>query len=382
MLARGILGAMDRFVRIAGAIFGKIHIGYQLLYHRYINQHYEEFEGDARDISRQIVERLWAGDFHRTSLGHFNFFWIRDFGTVAESLVHLGYGDQVRRTLNWALLHYMEANHVTLCIDKFGNTFNAPPKEAIDALPWLLHALAVSEYEIRPVEQSFLNAQLYRYVTKFLDPKTGELRPGVRYAEMRDGVLYDRSAYAITMLARLSMCAKKLDLDFPFDANIYRELLNETYWNGQFFKADRATNVWSSECGLMPFFLQIIDDADKAAATFDYILKANYQKLYPLIYCKKSDKFNYRFGMGDLLMPEYQGRTIWTWHGAFYLHTLRKFKRSEYTKEYAKMKKLILRHKTFPELLSLDGTWYKTPIYSGDPGMIWAALFLDLPKEA
>lgn len=371
---------MERFLRVSGAVLGIIRAWFQQLYNRYIDPHFEEFDGDAREICEQIVSRLTEGDFHRTSLGHFDFFWIRDFGTVAESLVRLGHKDEVRRTLNWAMLHYMEVGHVTLCIDSRGNTFNAPARQAIDALPWLLHALVVSDYELRPIERSFLDAHLYRYIDKFLDPSTGDLRAGVRYAEMRDAINYDRSAYAMTMIARMSICAKKLELDFPFDAEIYRKILHEKYWNGRYFKADRSVNAWSSECGLMPFHLGIITDTDKANSTLDYIRETGYEKVYPLQYCKQDDEFDHRFGMGKWLMPEYQGTSIWTWHGTFYLHVLKEYKRPEYAEEYAKFEKLILRHRTFPELLNADGTWYKVPIYSGDPGMIWAALFLDLPE--
>lgn len=358
---------------------GIVRAEYQQLYNRYINQKYEKFDGDAREICEQIITKLWEGDFYRTSLGHFNFFWMRDFGTVAESLTKLGHGDNVRHTLNWAMLHYMKIDHVTLCIDVNGNPFNAPVKQSIDALPWLLHSLVVSEYNLRPMEQSFLNAHLYRYTRKYLDPATGDLKPGVRYAELRDAVNYDRSAYAITMIARMAECAKLLELDFPFDAETYRTILNEAYWNGRFFKADRATDVWSSECGLMPFHLGIITDKAKADKTFDFLRATQYEKLYPLEYCKHWDEFNYRPGMGSWLMRNYTGTTIWTWHGTFYLHSLKRFNRPEYDEEYQKFCQLIERHKTYPEMLNPDGSWYKSPIYSGDPGMVWAALFLDLP---
>lgn len=130
----------------------------------------------------------------------------------------------------------------------------------------------------------------------------------------------------------------------------------------------------------MPFFLGVIDDADKAGSTFDYLAETGYQRLHPLEYCKDWRKFHYRFGMGNFLMPNYTGTTIWTWHGTFYLHSLKKFKRAEYNEEYAKFKQLIERHGTYPELVNPDGSWYKAPFYKSDPGMVWAALFLDLPK--
>ena len=371
---------MELLIRRTGAILGTVRAEYRQIFNRYFGK-VERFEGSAQEICEQVIGKLWEGDFYRTSLGHFDFFWMRDFGTVAESLVKLGHKGRVHHTLSWALLHYQKANHVTLCIDKAGNTFNAPAKKSVDALPWLLHSLEVSDYPLRPIEKRFLNTRLKNYAKVYLDPKTGDLKKHVRYAELRDAVNYDRSAYSMTMIARLSICAKKLGLDFPFEPETYRETLNKTYWNGRFFKADRSTNVYSSECALMPFHLGIIDDKEKAASTFDYIREAGYENVYPLEYCKQSDVFHFRPGMGNWLMPNYTGTTIWTWHGTFYLHGLRKFKRPEYDDEYQKFVKLIERHGTYPEMLNPDGSWYKTLLYNSDPGMVWAALFLTLPDK-
>ncbi len=368
---------MERLYRSIGVVIGTIRVWSRQIYNRYFGK-IERFDGTPREICEQILDRLWEGDFYRTSLGHFDFFWMRDFGTVADSLVRLGEGNNVRHTLNWALLHYMKVDHVTLCIDKAGNTFNAPAKKSIDALPWLLHSLVVSEYKLRPMEAKLLNKRLKNYAATYLHPETGDLKTNVRYAEMRDAVNYDRSAYAIAMIARMSACAQKLKLDFPFSLEVYQKILNENYWNGRFYKADRSTNAWSSECGLMPFFLDVVDSKEKAASTFDYLQESGYQKLYPLEYCKDWSKFHYRFGMGKWLMPNYTGTTIWTWHGTFYLHSLKKFKRPEYDEEYAKFEKLIKRHGTYPELTNPDGSWFKAPLYKADPGMVWVALFLSL----
>ncbi len=372
---------MERSNRFFGAIFGTLRAEFRQIYNRYFGR-IEQFEGTPTEICEQIIDRLWEGDFYRTSLGHFDFFWMRDFGTVAESLMELGYADKVHHTLNWALLHYQKANHVTQCIDKAGNTFNAPAKKSVDALPWLLHSLVVSEYKLRPLEKKFLNERLKNYAKTYLYPKSGDLRPHLRYAEMRDAVNYDRSAYAICLIARMSVCAKKLGLTFPFGVETYQTILNEKYWNGRYYKADRTSNAFSSECGLMPFFHGIITDKEKAASTFDYLRETGYEKLYLLEYCKDWQDFHFRPGMGRWIMPNYTGTTIWTWHGTFYLHSLKKFHRAEYNEEYSKFARLIARHKTYPELVNPDGTWYTAPFYKADPGMVWAALFLSLPKPA
>ena len=368
---------MERFFRTVGVIFGTLRAEYRQIANRYFGK-IERFEGDARAICTQIIDRLWAHDFYRTSLGHFDFFWMRDFGTVAESLVALGKTARVQHTLSWALVHYQKAGTVTLCIDKAGNTFNAPAKRSIDALPWLLHSITVSNYPLNDLEREFLNDQLAWYAGFYLD-ETGDLKPGIRYAELRDAVNYDRSAYAISLIARMSVCAERLELAFPFTVDRYQEILVDIYWHEDYFKADRSNDAYSSECALMPFFLGIIDDAGKIARTFDYVRREGYEALAPLLYCKDWKGFHYRLGMGPFFMPQYTGETIWSWHATFYLHLLKRYERSEYDEEYRKFAALIERHGTYPELLNADGSWYKAPFYSSDPGMVWAALFLTLP---
>lgn len=371
---------MERLNRRIGGIIGTLRAEFWQLFNRYFAG-YEHFDGDARQISQQIVDRLWYEDFYRTSLGHFDFFWMRDFGTVAESLVNIGHKDHVQDTLSWALYYYQRAGEVTLCIDAAGHTFNAPAKRSVDALPWLLHSLVVSDYPLNRMERKFLEGQLRAYCRNMLDPKTGDLRAGIRFAELRDAVHYDRSTYAITLIARMAKCAKILKLNgFPYPESHYKETLLNHYWNGTYFMADHVTNIWSSECGLMPFYLGVITDEKKVNKTLDYINRAKLNKPYPLVYCQHPDAFNYRIGMGKRLMPEYTGRSIWTWHGSFYLHLLSRYKRGEYKEQYESFSALIERHGTYPEMVGPNGEWYKTPIYNGDPGMIWAAIFLELPK--
>lgn len=368
---------MEPLIRKVGAILGTLRAEYRQLANRYFGT-IERFDGNATQICEQVIDKLWEGDFYRTSLGHFDFFWMRDFGTVCKSLVKLGYTERVHHTLAWILFHYRRAGDVTLCVDQAGNTFNAPAKKSVDALPWLLHCLVVSGYPLDSMERKFLAVQLKKYAETFLDAKTGDLR-NVRYAEMRDAVYYDRSAYAITLIAEMARCAHQLGLHaLPAGMEHYKKDLLANYWSGDYFRADRAVDAYSSECALMPFFLGIIDDRQKAAKTFDYIQKAGLNKPYPLVYCQQPDLFHYRFGMGKLLMPNYTGTTMWSWHGTFYLHALKKYNRPEYKEQLHHFIAMIERNKTYPELLNPDGSWYKTLIYKGDPGMVWAALFLSL----
>lgn len=368
---------MKPIIRTAGKIFGLIHAEARQLKNRYFGT-IERFDGTAKEICHQIIDRLWEGNFYRTSLGHFNFFWMRDFGTVAESLVKLGHQEKVHHTLHWALSKYRRSGGITLCIDHAGNTFNAPARRSIDALPWLLHSLVVSHYKLNKAEQHFLEKELRKYAKTYLDQATGILQKG-RYAEMRDAVHYDRSAYSVALIGRMARCVELLKLDgFPFHPQVYQADLVHNYWNGNYFNADRSNDAYSSDSALMPFFLDVINDSHMVQKTCDFITKAKFNSVYPLQYGERDNEFKHRIGMGKYLMPNYTGTTIWTWHATFYLHILKRFKRPEYKAQYARFAELIERHGSYPELVNPDGTWYYAPIYRSDPGMVWAALFEEL----
>lgn len=367
---------MKFFIRNVGRIIGTLRAEKRQLVNRYFGK-VHHYEGDASQICRQIVDTLWEGDFYRTSLGHFDFFWMRDFGTVAESLVRIGYKKHTLHTLKWALLHYRRAGIVTTCIDKAGNCFNAPGA-AVDTLPWLLHSLLVSNYDLNKAERKFLADELKRYRKKYLDT-AGYVRP-MKFAEMRDAVKYDRSAYAVTLIGRMAYCVEMLELDgFPYKLQQYQDELLTRYWNGQYFNADRRTDAFSAECALFPFHLGVIEDAGMAGATLDYITQEKLNQPFPLLYTKQPDSFMYHWWMTKPFMPTYQGMTLWSWHGVFYLHVLRRYNRPEFEEQRDKYAKgMIEKHGTFPEMLNKDGSWYNAPIYKGDPGMVWAALYVEL----
>lgn len=369
---------MHPLSRIIGVVLGTLRAEYRQLHNRY-RGHIGHFNGDARDICGQTLSLLWEGDFYRTSLGHFDFFWMRDFGTVCESLVKLGNTDRVHRTLQFALRHYRRAGHVTLCIDARGNCFDAPSK-SIDALPWLLHSLVVSHYPLNKSDTLFLSHQLKKFCRTYLDT-TGMVR-SMHFAEMRDAVIYDRSAYAVTLVAVLAQSAEQLGLHYPYSVTFYQTILLEHYWNGHYFNADYANTAFSAECALFPFFMGIINSRPMVLQTVRYIHRQRLNEPYPLIYTNTPRKFHYRRWMEAPFMPNYEGDTVWSWHGEFYLHILHHYRLPEYHTEYTKFCAFIERHGMFPELLNIDGSWYNAPIYRGDPGMVWAALFLELPKPS
>lgn len=64
---------MEHFFHVVGALLGSLRAFYRQVHGRYFGS-IERFDGNATQICRQIVEKLWEGNFYRTSLGHFDFF--------------------------------------------------------------------------------------------------------------------------------------------------------------------------------------------------------------------------------------------------------------------------------------------------------------------
>jgi len=370
---------MRPILRLIGRILGNFHAFALQVYGRYFVR-VERFDGNAQQICKQIIDQLWDKDFYRTSLGHYNYFWTRDFGTACAALVHSGHTANVHHTLHWAIKHFRRGGAVTTSIDSVGIAFDAPAgHKAIDSLPWLLHSIWVSHYQLNITEREFLNKQLRHYTRQFLVKSTGHIKPNIHVAEMRDAVLYDRSAYAVTMVARMARCAEKLGLDaFLYSPRIYRDLLLEHYWNGRYFNADYNNTAYSSECALFPFYMGIVDDKTMATKTFNYIDKHNLNHPYPLKYTDQGRSFKHRLTMQAPIMPDYQDRAIWSWHGIFYLRLLKRYNDRRYPEMHARFSRMIERHGTWPEMLNTDGSWYYAPLYRGDPGMLWCVLYLDL----
>jgi hypothetical protein len=274
----------------------------------------------------------------------------------------------------------MKAGKLTTCISVKGKVFDVP-LVSIDALPWMVYLLNLAETRLTGEQRDFLAKQLEIYSTYFIDPTTGQVREGLDYCEVRDAARYSQSAYAVAMLHVLKRDGKVLglavDAHLPLD---YQALLLKDYWNGSYFNADRGNSAFSAECNLLPLWLGV-GGAEHARGVIDEIERRGLADPYPMRYTDEQKSFSYRW-WAKIIMPNYAGTTIWTWHGALYLHALKNAGSSLYEKRKDSFEALLSRYQTFPELLNSDGTWYKSLFYQAERGMSWAAIYLDAVKEA
>ena len=66
----------------------------------------KKYKGDADEICRQAVKACWNGKYFQVSAGHFSEFYMRDFGWSVDSLLKIGYGQEVRKTLEYVMNVY------------------------------------------------------------------------------------------------------------------------------------------------------------------------------------------------------------------------------------------------------------------------------------
>lgn len=333
------------------------------------------FEGNAEDICRQIVETCWNGTFLQTSIGHLKDFWVRDLAICTPALLHLGLRDRVRQSWAWALERFAANGKLTTTVHRWGRTMNFP-SESHDALPWLLRALRdLGDQELLRTYRPFLEREVAWYAKRNVDTATGAIRRAL--VGIRDAVRYHASAYNLTMVGVLSQDLTALSFRNPFRAFNYREILIDRYWTGTHFRADVYGDHFASEANLFPFWTGLIDDRGMWEKIRAYIHALHLTEPYPIKYAPIARTLPAHWYFG-IFAPNYQGTTIWSWLGAVYLQLCQKYRSPGQEEEQRAFTAMIERYGTFPELLSPDGSWYKTLAVRADDGMIWASMYLDL----
>jgi hypothetical protein len=365
-----------------GADFGKFGqeflAGAKVLTRRKAKVPARRFSGSAEEICRDILTHLTHGPIIRVSLGHLNYFWTRDLGTVTGALMRLGYRDQLLGTYRWALRRFREAGRVTTSIAISGQAFDTPTYGA-DSLPWLIRSL-VEIGDKGTVEEfsDFLRHAIKDYIHHVVEVDAKRVRLDRQYSEIRDAIVYHSSTYANTMLLSLVRDLETLNLCPPELKGINDEkLFVRNFWNGKAFDAELNNHALSAEANLFPFWLNVVHEPPLLETTLNTLQAHGLNVPLPLHYTDTPEQFQ-EWQRNRLLNPGYQGATIWTWLGAIYLQLLKRAQRREYPAEQRRFGAMIEQFGTFPEVLQADGSWYRSRFYTGDEGMVWAALYLDL----
>jgi hypothetical protein len=345
----------------------------------------KEYVGDAPQICKQIVKECWNGKFFQVSTTNFPQFWCRDFGWCTQSLMKLGYEQEVRQTLKYALNRFQDAGKITTTITPAGKPYDFPTF-AVDSIPWLIHSIKVSKFYYGNYKE-FLNQQIQKLFDTAVSLKTGLVKSDLHVSSMKDFAVRKSSCYDNCVLAMLTKDLVKMNgLLNPFKDYDYEELLLKHFWNyeqGYFYDDSTKQNYVAGDANLFPFALGIVNDADKLHSALEAIQAAGLDVPLPLKYTAGRSKVN--FIMQEVFMRDYESNTVWTHMGPLFIKLVKsanKWQGEIYQKKYTEMIEKLM---CYPEVLTVQGEGeemevklFQTPFYTADRGMLWAANYLTL----
>jgi len=343
----------------------------------------QEYAGNADQICRKIVRDCWNGQYFQTSTNNFPQFWTRDFGWCTASLIKLGYEAEVKQTLKYALNRFHEADQITTTITPKGKPFDFPTR-AVDSIPWLIHSIKLSKLYYGNY-RDFINKEIQALFDEVINLETGLVKQNLHVSSMKDFSVRQSSCYDNCMIALLAKDLQGMTgLMNPFKDYDYAKLIVKHFWNGSYFYDDLSKQEYvAGDANIFPFVLGVAGDEDMLRSALNMIQVAGLDKPLPLKYT--ANRQGVKFIRQEYFLRNYESDTIWTHMGPLYIKLMQrvdKWQADEYVKGYTK---LIEKYLSYPEVLvGLEGDQdvpvkpFKTPFYTCDRGMLWAANYLTL----
>jgi hypothetical protein len=338
------------------------------------------YPGNAAEICERILEQCWneKKSYYQVSTGHFCEFYTRDFAWCARPLINLGHRNRVRQTLAYALEGFARHGSVTVAISPGGRPFDFP-RYAVDSLPCLMHSLSLaSASDLVKQYRSFLISELDRFCRTVLDKHTGLVRKDRVFSSARDHSVRKSSCYDNCMMAMLSADLKKLGFQDAFALYSYGELIPQKFWNGSAFLDDLSgDDRVSGDANVFPFWCGVVIEKELLGKSVESLRHLGLDKPFPLKYGVTHPELNF----ADLLVPDYERDTVWTYLGLLYIDMVSRSDTRlarDYLEQYAKV---IERCGNVLELFDKEGRPFKTLLYVADDSMLWASIYLDLVRR-
>ena len=348
---------------------------------------HKRYVGNAKSICKQIVENCWNGEYFQAGSSNLNQFWIRDFGFCITDLIKMGYIDEVRKTLSWALRLYKKNDQVSTTIFKNGITRDIYTF-ASDSLPFLLHSLNVTNaYDLMDKYGKFLNSELRRYRKIILDEEKGCAKRNRFFSGVKDTMKYTSTCYTHLFMQWLKIqCASTGGiLQDPFPEFDFKEMIVQRYWTGKYFCNDDNSRqlTISADANICCFWTGVFDDPVMRESMLLALEKEGLCSPFPLKYHKNYDWKRAQLWV-RLTLPNYQGNSIWTFLAPMYIKQLSVNNHKKAAFYLKKASDHILKSGTLYEVFNPDG---RSPLkgrfgYGSESGMLWAALYYGLYEDA
>ncbi len=332
---------------------------------------WKKYKGNAEEICLQIIKDCWNGKYFQTSLGHFDDFWVRDFSWCCSSLLKLGFKEEVRKTLLFALNHYQKNNKITSVVSKKGKCFDFPAF-SVDSLPCFFHSILLTEKSLIEENSDFFNEQIEDYFNKVINKNTGLVK-NAHFSSIRDHYVRNSCCYDNCMVGMLAEDLKKTRLYNPFRKFNYKKLILKNFWKENYFVEQVNSERTSGDSLVFPFWTGLFNSKEMFNQCVKKIKELKLDEPFPLKY---SDNNKGKKVLARIFAPNYEGTTVWAHIGIIYLQLLKKHDLKEFKLQKEKYAKIIEQNKNFLEVFNPDGTPYKSIFYHSDEGMLWASMFL------
>lgn len=344
---------------------------------------FHRYQGNAEQICRSIIENCWdeKNGFFRTSNGHFNIFFMRDFGWCCKSLLSLGQKERVKKTLEFALSHYAKNKRVSVCLTSQGKGFDFP-RYSVDTLPYLLHSInLLGDKPLLRHYEHFLNSEISKFFSLVVDERSGLVRSDTFFSSMRDHALRKSSCYDNCFVALLQKEIAQTSLSNPFRHFDYKKILLRHFWNGNYFYSDlQKKPVVTADANLYPFYFGIIRNKEMLSRALKAIKKEGLDHPFPLKYTAKRFHEENFFFM-ELFVRNYETHSIWTHMGPIYLSLLKTIEPKRFLSFLHRYRSLVENYGNYLEVFDRQGKPFQTPFYVSDESMLWAANLLDLQSQ-
>jgi hypothetical protein len=348
----------------------------------------EQYGGSAEKICSQIIKDCYdqKKDYFMTSSGHFCEFYCRDFGWCTQSLIGLGYRNEVISTLAYALQAFKRHGRVEQSINPKGKAFTFPSnKYSPDALAFLVHSLRLANaaYLVNKYKR-FLDEEIKKYYELVIDHSTGLVRKDESFSSIKDYSVRRSSCYdnCVTgMLAQDLAQIKVLDNPFAKHGYDYSRLLMNHFWAGEYFLDDLSGDKRiCGDANYMPFWTGIITDKKILAKAIASVRKEGLDKPFPLRYTAKRHEKQKMIPL-ELLAGDYERGTVGAHLGMMYIKVAAMHNPGLARKYLLQYKEKIEENHNFLEVYDTHGKPFKTLLYYSDESMLWAANYLFMSKN-
>jgi hypothetical protein len=301
---------------------------------------------------------------------------MRDFGFCVDSLLKLGYKEEVHKTLEYAMDIYSKQGLKTTITPK-GNAvdiFMYSP----DSLAFLVRSLrAADAKDLVKKYESFLKKEIEKFYNNVIDQKTGLVRTDRYFGSMKDEAKRRGSCYDNIMAAMLSDELDKLKIHNPLEKYDFTKVIKHFFWNKEYFVDDMKGDkeIVTGDANVFPFWSGIFTDKEMLKKAIKKIQENKLDEPFPLKY---SNVKSHKLIFVQNFVPDYETNSCWLHMGSLYVQMVKKIderKAAEHKKQY---KELIEKHHNFLEVFDSDGKPFRSRFYYSDESMLWAANYLTL----